>query len=132
MTEKMTRRNFIMTSVTVAGGIVWVLRCNKFNYRNPPTTIPELGHWNTSTHFRIGRDQTPLSWNEAESASNYPSNGRNLAFVTLIQLSYGPSEDYLGKVLLPPHRSKLFLASKTDVRDQDGAWRVSKRLKPIT
>ncbi len=36
--------------------------------------------------------------------------------------SYGPSEERLGKVL-PPHRSKLFLASKASSRDRDGAWR---------
>jgi aryl-alcohol dehydrogenase-like predicted oxidoreductase len=36
--------------------------------------------------------------------------------------NYGPSEERLGKVL-PPHRSKLFLASKTEKRDRDSAWR---------
>jgi aryl-alcohol dehydrogenase-like predicted oxidoreductase len=40
--------------------------------------------------------------------------------------SYGPSEDYLGQVL-PPYRARLFLASKTAVRDRDGAWRELER-----
>jgi len=39
---------------------------------------------------------------------------------------YGPSEDNLGK-LLPPYRKNLFLASKTDARDRDGAWRDLER-----
>lgn len=40
--------------------------------------------------------------------------------------SYGPSEDYLGKVL-PPYRQQIFLASKTARRDRDGAWRELER-----
>lgn len=40
--------------------------------------------------------------------------------------SYGPSEDYLGKVL-PSSRSQIFLASKTAARDRDGAWRELER-----
>jgi aryl-alcohol dehydrogenase-like predicted oxidoreductase len=75
-----------------------------------------------------GAGQTPLSQDGAEKDA-----------VAMIQralelgiryfdtaASYGPSEDYLGKVL-PPHRSKIFLASKTDARDRDGAWRELER-----
>lgn len=75
-----------------------------------------------------GAGQTPLSQRGAEQEA-----------VALIQralelgiryfdtaASYGPSEDYLGKVL-PAHREKLFLASKTDQRDRDGAWRELER-----
>ncbi|NEQ53420.1 MAG: aldo/keto reductase [Leptolyngbya sp. SIO3F4] len=40
--------------------------------------------------------------------------------------SYGPSEQFLGKVL-PPYRSEIFLASKTAARDYDGAWRDLER-----
>ena len=40
--------------------------------------------------------------------------------------SYGPSEDYLGKVL-PPYRNEVFLASKTASLDYDGAWRQLER-----
>jgi len=36
--------------------------------------------------------------------------------------NYGPSEQRLGKVL-PPHRKEVFLATKTNIRDRDGAWR---------
>jgi aryl-alcohol dehydrogenase-like predicted oxidoreductase len=40
--------------------------------------------------------------------------------------SYGPSEDFLGKVL-PPYRQQIFLASKTGMRDRDEAWRQLER-----
>nr|WP_228021715.1 aldo/keto reductase [Romeria gracilis] len=40
--------------------------------------------------------------------------------------SYGPSESYLGKAL-PPYRAEIFLASKTAMRDRDGAWRELER-----
>ena len=40
--------------------------------------------------------------------------------------SYGYSESHLGKVL-PPHRDEIFLASKTDARDRDGALRQLER-----
>jgi aryl-alcohol dehydrogenase-like predicted oxidoreductase len=75
-----------------------------------------------------GAGQTPLSWQNSESAA-----------VSLIEralalgiryfdtaASYGPSEDYLGKVL-PAHRQRIFLASKTDARDRDSAWRELER-----
>ena len=75
-----------------------------------------------------GAGQTPLSQPGAEENA-----------VALIQravalgiryfdtaASYGPSEDYLGKVL-PAYRSDIFLASKTAARDRDGAWRELER-----
>ena len=40
--------------------------------------------------------------------------------------SYGPSEERLGKIL-PARRSEIFLASKTEARDRDGAWRDLER-----
>ncbi|MEC4818427.1 MAG: aldo/keto reductase [Scytonema sp. PMC 1069.18] len=40
--------------------------------------------------------------------------------------SYGTNEDYLGKVL-PSHRSKVFLASKTYEKERDGVWRELER-----
>lgn len=35
--------------------------------------------------------------------------------------NYGPSEEFLGRVL-PPHRSEVFIATKTGKRDRNGAW----------
>ncbi|MGK7957143.1 MAG: aldo/keto reductase, partial [Crocosphaera sp.] len=40
--------------------------------------------------------------------------------------NYGPSENYLGKVL-PPYRSQILIATKTGKRDYDGAWRDLER-----
>lgn len=134
MTEKTTRRNFIMTSVAVAGGIVGgaALQQNQTNTATPPATIPERVLGRTGVRVPIfglgGAGQTPLSWDGAErDAVAIIERALELGIRYFdTAASYGPSEDYLGKVL-PPHRSKLFLASKTDVRDRDGAWRELER-----
>ncbi len=134
MSEKTTRRTFLMTSVAVAGGIVGgaALQENVTNPATPPGKIPERLLGRTGVRLPIfglgGAGQTPLSSDTAEGDA-----------VALIQRalelgiryfdtasSYGPSEDYLGKVL-PAQRSKLFLASKTALRDRDGAWRELER-----
>ncbi|GAX44507.1 hypothetical protein NIES4075_55260 [Tolypothrix sp. NIES-4075] len=134
MSETTTRRNFLMTSVAVASGIVGAttLQQNATNTATPPATMPERMLGRTEIKVPIfglgGAGQTPLSWEGRE--------GDAVAIIEkALQLgiryfdtasSYGPSEDYLGKVL-PPHRSKLFLASKTDKRDRDGAWQELER-----
>jgi len=66
MTEK-RQRNFIMTSVTVAGGLWEVLRCNK---KIKPTPLPRRQYqnecWDAPVQVPIfglgGAGQTPLSW----------------------------------------------------------------------
>ncbi|MBE8989144.1 aldo/keto reductase [Nostoc sp. LEGE 12450] len=134
MTEGKTRRNFLITSIALTGGIVATnaLQQNTNNTATPPATMPERMLGRTEVNLPIfglgGAGQTPLSWEGKEDDA-----------VAIIQralelgiryfdtaASYGPSEDYLGKVL-PPHRSKIFLASKTDQRDRDGAWRELER-----
>jgi len=143
MTQGKTRRNFLITSVVVTGGIVTTnalqqnsantaTQQNAINTATPPATMPERVLGRTEVNLPIfglgGAGQTPLSW-----------EGRERDAIQIIQkalelgiryfdtaASYGPSEDYLGKVL-PSHRSKLFLASKTDKRDRDGAWRELER-----
>lgn len=134
MTERQTRRNFLITSVAVTGGIVATstLQKNAANTATPPASMPERSLGRTQVKVPIfglgGAGQTPLSW-----------EGKERDAVAIIEkalelgiryfdtaASYGPSEDYLGKVL-PPHRSKLFLTSKTDKRDRDGAWRELER-----
>lgn len=134
MTQRQTRRNFLMTTAAVTGSIVatTALQQNATNTATPPVTMPERVLGRTEVKVPIfglgGAGQTPLSW-----------EGRERDAVEIIQralelgiryfdtaASYGPSEDYLGKVL-PPHRSKLFLTSKTDKRDRDGAWRELER-----
>ncbi len=133
MTGKTTRRNFLITGVAVAGGIVGTAALQKHpDNATLSGKIPERVLGRTGVRLPFfglgGAGQTPLSSEGAEGDS-----------VALIQralelgiryfdtaASYGPSEDYLGKVL-PPHRSNLFLASKTAIRDRDGAWRELER-----
>ncbi|HEY9710973.1 MAG TPA: aldo/keto reductase [Oculatellaceae cyanobacterium] len=145
MTTKTTRRTFLATSVAVAGGIIGgaALKQNltsaskaqpPASTNQPPSTatMPERVLGKTSVSVPIfglgGAGQTPLSANNQEEAS-----------VAIIQRAlelgiryfdtaadYGPSEDYLGKVL-PAYRENIFLASKTAARDRDGAWRELER-----
>ena len=138
MTRKTTRRTFLTTSVAVAGGIIGGagLKQNltSASRDQPPSTtaMPERVLGNTGVRVPIfglgGAGQTPLSWENREKDA-----------VAIIQRAlalgiryfdtaadYGPSEDNLGKVL-PAHRDKIFLASKTDKRDRDGAWKQLER-----
>ncbi|MBV8887972.1 MAG: aldo/keto reductase [Chroococcidiopsidaceae cyanobacterium CP_BM_RX_35] len=134
MTRKTTRRTFLATSAAVAGGIAAgaAAQQNLTSTATITATMPERVLGRTGVKLPIfglgGAGQTPLSWDGAEKDA-----------VAIIQralelgiryfdtaASYGPSEDYLGKVL-PPHRSQLFLASKTAFRDRDGAWRELER-----
>ncbi|MDF5729827.1 MAG: aldo/keto reductase [Rhizonema sp. PD38] len=138
MTGK-TRRKFIVTTVAVAGGIVGAsaLQQNAGNTSTSLTIMPERVLGGTGVKVPIfglgGAGQTPLS-----------SEGRERDAVAIVEkaialgiryfdtaASYGPSEDYLGKVL-PSHRPNIFLASKTDKRDRDGAWQeLEKTLKRL-
>jgi aryl-alcohol dehydrogenase-like predicted oxidoreductase len=75
-----------------------------------------------------GSGQTPLSHTNAEAEA---IELLEQAFQLGIRYfdtaaSYGPSEDFLGKVL-PPFRQEIFLTSKTTQRDRDGAWRELER-----
>lgn len=134
MSGNTTRRNFLITSVAVAGGVVGAsaLQQQAADTATPPATMLERVLGRTGVKVPIfglgGAGQTPLSW-----------QGRERDAVAIIEKAldlgiryfdtaagYGPSEDYFGKVL-PPHRSKIFLASKTDKRDRDGAWRELER-----
>jgi len=75
-----------------------------------------------------GAGKTPLSWGGAESeAIAIIERALELGIRYFdTAASYGPSENYLGKVL-PAHRSQVFLATKTAARDRDGAWRELER-----
>lgn len=138
MTKKTTRRNFLMTSAAVAGGIVGCAAMNEKSQTmasvEVPTTstLPERVLGKTGVKIPLlglgGAGKTPLS-----------KNGKEKESVTIIEAalsmgiryfdtaaSYGPSEEHFGKVL-PPYRKDIFLASKTGVRDRDGAWRELER-----
>ena len=134
MSGKTTRRNFLITSLAVTSGVVGAttLQQNQSNTATPPAKMPERVLGSTGVQVPIfglgGAGQTPLSWEGKEGdAVAIISRALELGIRYFdTAASYGPSEDYLGKVL-PPHRSKLFLASKTDKRDRDGAWRELER-----
>ena len=138
MTRKTTRRTFITTSVAVAGGIIGGagLKQNLTSAsrdQSPSTTVmPERVLGNTGVRVPIfglgGAGQTPLSWeNREKDAVAIIQRALELGIRYFdTAADYGPSEDNLGKVL-PAHRDKIFLASKTDKRDRDGAWKQLER-----
>jgi aryl-alcohol dehydrogenase-like predicted oxidoreductase len=153
MTGKKTRRNFLITSVAVAGGLAGSAAWQKSrtnttlkqpqNITNtassptsenltdtvtPEATIPEQVLGRTGVRVPIfglgGAGKTPLSRpGEERQAVAILERALELGIRYFDTApNYGPSEARLGKVL-PPHRSTLFLASKTEVRDRDSAWR---------
>lgn len=99
---------------------------------NPSEPMPERILGNTGISVPLmglgGAGQTPLSWEGSESSAIAIIERALELGIRYFDTaaSYGPSEDYLGQVL-PPHRQQIFLASKTDARDRDGAWRDLER-----
>lgn len=152
--NKTTRRNFLITSVAVAGGIVGTSACEKlthstveapenssstaslqsqnesaFTSDTPLVKMPQRVLGRTSVTVPIlglGGSASPLSRpQESEEANSIAIIER--AFELGIRYfdtasNYGPSEERYGKVL-PPHRKEIFLASKSNARDRDRAWR---------
>jgi len=146
---KTTRRNFLLTSLLAAGGVVGNAACQKLQSTRspqpavdtpvvssditispvtPPVEIPQRVLGRTDVSIPIfglgGAGRTPLSRSgEEREAIALVERALELGIRYFDTASnYGPSEGHLGNVL-PPHRSSLFLASKTGKRDRDGAWR---------
>ena len=136
MTKRKTRRAFLATSMAVAGSIVGCAASKRniivVSSSAANTTMPERLLGNTGVKVPIlglgGAGQTPLSWNNAEKqAVAIIERALELGIRYFdTAADYGPSEDYLGKVL-PGYRGKIFLTSKTAARDRDGAWRELER-----
>jgi aryl-alcohol dehydrogenase-like predicted oxidoreductase len=134
MKRKATRRTFLTTSVAIAGGVIGSTTLKKnigsFAQHQPPVLgkMPERVLGNTGIKLPIfglgGAGQTPLSWENQEAAAVAIIERALELGIRYFDTasSYGPSEDYLGKVL-PAHREQVFLASKTAIRNRDGAWR---------
>ena len=134
-----TRRKFIL-SAAVAGGVVGssIFAQRKGESRSDSdhasgiNTMPERVLGNTGVSLPIfglgGAGRTPLSkQGQEQEAIALVERALSLGIRYFdTAASYGPSEDYLGKVL-PAHRADIFLASKTGVRDRDGAWRELER-----
>jgi aryl-alcohol dehydrogenase-like predicted oxidoreductase len=142
--NKTTRRNFLITSVAVAGGIVGSAAYqnhlvssraepqDNLTLKAPATkAMPQRVLGRTSVTLPIlglGGSASPLSRSGEESESIAMIERALELGIRYFDTAanYGPSEERLGKVL-PSHRSKLFLASKTSHRDRDGAWRELER-----
>lgn len=135
MVKKTTRRNFLITSVAVAGSAVGASSLQKETSQAviSPVTMPERELGRTGVKVPIlglggAGTKTPLDKEDRESDA-LAIIERALAlgiryFDTAA--SYGANEIYLGKVL-PPYRAKIFLASKTYEKERDGAWRELER-----
>lgn len=131
MVKRTTRRNFLITSVAVAGSVVGASTSSKetFKAAKSPTTMPERVLGRTGVKIPVlglggAGTKTPLDKEDKESEALAIIER---AFELGIRYfdtaaSYGANEIYLGKVL-PSYRSKLFLASKTYKKDRDSAWR---------
>ena len=139
MNNKTTRRNFIMTSIAVTGGMIGSAAMNKQTQAKvasveiPTTsTIPERVLGKTGVKVPLlglgGAGKTPVD-----------KSGKEKEAVAIIEAalslgiryfdtaaSYGASEEHFGKVL-PGYRKDIFLATKTGRRDRDGAWRELER-----
>ncbi|MGL5081713.1 MAG: aldo/keto reductase [Microcoleaceae cyanobacterium] len=141
MTRKTTRRRFLLTGMAVASGVVGSKALQPQPAQTFATsdiqlpsiaTMPERVLGKTGIKVPIfglgGAGQTPLSKSgqEAEAIAQIEAALRLGIRYFDTASSYGPSEDYLGKTL-PPHRSNIFLATKTAARDRDGAWRELER-----
>lgn len=132
---KHQRRRFLLGSLAATSGLLGSLVLHKGrrsrslpNTSPPHASLPTRVLGKTGISLPIlglgGAGQTPLSQPGAErQAVEMIQQAWNLGIRYFdTAASYGPSEDYLGKVL-PPYRSEIFLASKTAMRDRDNAWR---------
>lgn len=137
MFNKTTRRSLILAGLAATGTIAWEkMRKSSTQAANSTVTIsnslPERILGKTGESLPIfglgGAGKTPLSkpGQEAEAIKLVEAAlaGGIRYFDTAA--NYGPSEEYLGKIL-PAYREQVFIASKTDARDRDGAMRELER-----
>ncbi|WP_026100825.1 aldo/keto reductase [Synechococcus sp. PCC 7336] len=130
MDRKTTRRAFLSASAAIAGGVLSAAGLPTSSER-PATAMPERELGNTGIRLPVfglgGAGQTPLSRGPEAAALTLVERALELGIRYFdTAADYGPSEAYLGKVL-PAHRDRIFLASKTAQRDRDSAWRELER-----
>lgn len=150
--NKTTRRNFLITSMAVAGGIVGTSACQELTNttespEHPSSTAQTSQNESASASEkpqakmpqrvlgRTGVSLPILGLGGSASPLSRPPKEEEDKSIAIIErafelgiryfdtaANYGPSEQRLGKVL-PPYRKEVFLATKSNVRDRDGAWR---------
>lgn len=147
MSSKKTRRNFILSSIAVAGTIAGAKAIEQQNSETAAAAnniaaavtgkMPERILGKTGLKLPIfglgGAGQTPLSQQGREAEARAQIERAIELGIRYFDTAsdYGPSEENLGKVL-PAYRSRVFLATKTSARDRDGAWRdLEKSLKRL-
>ncbi len=134
MSEKTTRRNVLLGGAAMAGSVIGSGLLDRRRGRDVAdnTAFPERVLGRTEISMPIlglgGAGQTPLSQQGREAEAIALARR---AFELGIRYfdtaaSYGPSEDYLGKVV-PEFRDRIFLSSKSARRDRDGAWEELQR-----
>jgi aryl-alcohol dehydrogenase-like predicted oxidoreductase len=137
MPKKRTRRAFLSGSIAIAGTMVGTTAWKRYHLSasskpDAQTIMLERLLGNTGMRVPIlglgGAGKTPLSWDGAEQQAIAIIQRALELGISYFDTAadYGPSEDYLGKVL-PGYRERVFLASKTAQRDRDGAWRELER-----
>jgi len=152
--QRKTRRQFLATSVTTALGLIGCSSSQQestsaSSSHSTSSDGPLSAEPSSSTTLatpvmsqrQLGRTQVELPILGLGGAGRTPLSSPNQEQAAIEQIqraftlgiryfdtaaSYGPSEQYLGKVL-PQYRSEIFLASKTAARDYDGAWRNLER-----
>ncbi|NJK50176.1 aldo/keto reductase [Candidatus Gracilibacteria bacterium] len=136
MKQNTTRRNFLLASAAMAGtiacGSVVERQSQQVSASVPTQAMPERIFGKTGVSLPIlglgGAGQTPLSSPQKEKEAIALVEAALSLGIRYFDTAadYGPSEKYMGKVL-PSHRDKIFLASKTAARDRDGAWKDLER-----
>ncbi|MGL5065251.1 MAG: aldo/keto reductase [Microcoleus sp.] len=144
MSSKKTRRNFILSSLAVAGTIGCATAMEQKSSDTATAAddtaavavaagkMPERILGKTGIKLPIfglgGAGQTPLSQQGKEVEARAQIERAIELGIRYFDTAadYGPSEENLGKVL-PAYRDRIFLATKTSARDRDGAWRSLER-----
>ena len=140
MTQKTTRRNFIMTSATIASSISCITSIKK----QTQTTLALAEKLTTISRMPeqvLGKTgiKVPLLGLGGAGKTPVDKSGQEKEAIAIIEAalslgiryfdtaaSYGANEKYLGKVL-PSYRKDIFLASKTGRRSRDAAWQELER-----
>jgi aryl-alcohol dehydrogenase-like predicted oxidoreductase len=147
MTRRQTRRKFLATGAVAAGGAVVVNCASPHNsaevtaeQKSSPRPLegPAASLMPTRALGRTGESvpvfglggagQTPLDKKDRQREAIVLAERALELGVRYFDTAanYNSSEEHLGMVLAPV-RDKLFLTSKTDARDRDGAWRELER-----